>query len=136
MKKAMIVNKIISSAKMQMRVLAERGFEIVSIALTNSEAMKVLESEKPDLLITSVSLQKEVDGLELANEVRAKFDCDLIIVEEQLNNVQMKKINDLLPCYYVSKPNCEKEIRNTLDLIYPPSLFANRSEKQLSAELI
>src|SRR4051812_5425533 len=57
----------------------EPGLELVGHASESSEAMRLVEQEKPTLMVVDISL-KDSNGLELVKQIKARFPAVKMLV--------------------------------------------------------
>ena len=57
-----------------LKVTLERwGYEVVGIALSGTEAIQLIESSRPDLVLMDIILQDDMDGIEAASIIGERF---------------------------------------------------------------
>lgn len=54
-------------------MLHQYGYETAGIASTVKEAYKLAGKRNPDLILTNIEIQKEMDGIKLAEELSDKY---------------------------------------------------------------
>ncbi|MBD3168234.1 MAG: response regulator [candidate division Zixibacteria bacterium] len=54
-------------------MLHQYGYEVVGTAFTAKEAYKLAGKRNPDLILTNIEIQKEMDGIKLAEELSDKY---------------------------------------------------------------
>ena len=72
------------------RVLANLGYHVFRPVSTGEEAVQKAKQEKPDLVILDVLLGGKMDGFEVANYLRSRYDISIIFMsgfqEEELSH--------------------------------------------------
>ncbi|KRK48508.1 response regulator [Secundilactobacillus kimchicus] len=88
--------------------LNKEGYD-VAVASDGEEALKLVESEKPDLIVLDLMLPK-VDGLEVARQVRMKHDTPIIMVTAKDSEIDKVLGLELGADDYVTKPFSNREL--------------------------
>ena len=84
--------------------LERMGFEVIGTARSSEEAERLLERERPDLIIMDIYLRGEKTGLELAQEIHAKDPIPIIFLTASTKPEMIDAIRQLAGCHYLSKP--------------------------------
>lgn len=88
--------------------LEKEGYEVV-VAYDGEEALQKVESESPDLIVLDLMLPK-IDGLEVANQVRAKRSTPIIMVTAKDSELDKVLGLELGADDYVTKPFSNREL--------------------------
>ena len=88
--------------------LEKEGYEVVT-AFDGEEALNMVESEQPDLIILDLMLPK-IDGLEVAKRVRAKHTTPIIMVTAKDSELDKVLGLELGADDYVTKPFSNREL--------------------------
>jgi two-component system response regulator VicR len=88
--------------------LTKEGFDVYT-AYDGQEALDQVEEVKPDLILLDIMLPK-VDGLEVAREVRKKYDMPIIMVTAKDAEIDKVLGLELGADDYVTKPFSNREL--------------------------
>ncbi|AEV96043.1 response regulator YycF [Pediococcus claussenii] len=88
--------------------LTKEGYDVVT-AYDGEEALALVESEKPDLILLDLMLPK-IDGLEVARQVRAKHNIPIIMVTAKDSELDKVVGLELGADDYVTKPFSNREL--------------------------
>lgn len=88
--------------------LTKEGYDVVT-AYDGEEALELVESESPDLILLDLMLPK-VDGLEVARQVRAKHNIPIIMVTAKDSELDKVVGLELGADDYVTKPFSNREL--------------------------
>lgn len=110
-------------------LLQKEGYPEPAIAASYSEALSLIESFKPDILLTDISLGEEKSGIELAEYVNQHFKIPVIYITSLHSAEIVKKAAQTQPAAYLIKP-CKKE-----DLMVAMELALVAREQKKSYEL-
>ena len=56
------------------RSLKSLGYEVTAEARSGEEAVRLVEENKPDLILMDIKLEGEIGGIESAEQIRNRFD--------------------------------------------------------------
>ncbi|AUJ31107.1 MAG: response regulator YycF [Liquorilactobacillus nagelii] len=88
--------------------LTKEGFDVYT-AYDGQEALDQVEEVKPDLILLDIMLPK-IDGLEVAREVRKKYDMPIIMVTAKDAEIDKVLGLELGADDYVTKPFSNREL--------------------------
>jgi two-component system response regulator YesN len=82
----------------------EIGIDTVLTARNGTEALKVLSSRRPDILLTDIRMPR-MDGIDLANHIRGKFpDCAILFLSGYSDEDYLRSAIKVKAERYVNKP--------------------------------
>src|SRR5579864_8164341 len=58
--------------------LERAGYRVPGVAASGGEALEVIRAESPDLVLMDIRLSGEMDGIEVADQVRSEFDIPVV----------------------------------------------------------
>ena len=93
-------------------ILRQLGHEVVDLVATEPEAMAVIEAERPDLVITDISLGRGGDGLSVSRQARERFGTRAIVITGSTDGVTYLRAEDTEPLAFIRKPFGLAQIRN------------------------
>ena len=91
------------------------GIEICGKALNSKEALRLMNSENPDIVLLDISLQEDADGIELLKKIHSDFSTSKVIIFSQ-----KKDVNAIVSTIcngaraYLSKDSTVEEIIRTI----------------------
>jgi len=97
-------------------VLRQLGYESCEPATTYSEALEMIEREKPDLLLLDISLAGSKDGIQLAAEVRSRFDLPFIFLTANSDSATVERAKTVEPPAYLVKPFNKNELFTSIEI--------------------
>lgn len=107
----------------------EKKFEITGTALNGMEALKKIEKNFPDILLTDVSMP-EMGGIELCKEIKQKFSTIKVLVLTMYNDREI--VNEILQAGangYILKNTGKQELLEALESL-------NRNDAYYSSEVV
>ena len=95
--------------------LEERGDISILTALNATEALRIVEKEKPQLILLDVMMRNSVDGIETLKRIR-KMDKDVkvIMVSGVEDQDIMDRAGELGACGYLTKPLLLDELEKVI----------------------
>lgn len=84
--------------------LNQKGFVVLGTASSRGEAMELIQDQAPDLILLSVDLEEERDGIELAGEVREQFSIPAVFVTGREEDSVFELARSVRPLGYLRKP--------------------------------
>ena len=87
-----------------MQHLRAGGHAVVGTADSAAEAIRVVERERPDLVLMDVRLLGERDGIEAATEIWQRFAIRSLLVSANLDTAARAKASAANPIGFLEKP--------------------------------
>lgn len=60
--------------------LQSMGYEVCQLITESDEVIRSVEKENPDLVVMDINIQGKKDGIELAKEVRSRFNVFVVFL--------------------------------------------------------
>jgi len=98
--------------------LLELGYEVVGIAASESEAIALACSERPDLALMDIRLRGPVDGVDTARRLRADHGIRSVYLSAYADEQTMARVSQTYPLGFVQKPYAASQLRAALDLAF------------------
>ncbi len=124
--KVMVVEDEIFIARDLMRILEEMGYIIISIVPSGEQAIRKIKEERPDIVLTDIVLQGEMDGIETAQIIQSKFDIPVIYVTSHGEEMIFERAKKTGPFGYIVKPFKKEELQKTIEM----GLYKHKTEKE------
>lgn len=96
-------------------LLAALGHEVCPPASTGLSALRIADSDRPDLAIVDIGLAGKMDGIETACELRARFGISSIFLSGASNAAVLERANAAGGAGFVQKPFLANEIERAVD---------------------
>lgn len=98
--------------------LESQGYDVVAIASTGEQALELVESTKPDLILTGNVLKGKLDGNETAAQIHSHHNIPIIFITGNIDLKNGKRLMAAEPAAVIMKPvdNAEllKEVKRAL----------------------
>jgi len=114
--------------------LEAMGYAVFGIASSGEEALQQTTETQPDLVLMDIHLLGEMDGVEVAENIRARFDIPMVYLTAADNDETLHRARITEPFGYLLKPFSQRELHNIIEI----ALYKHKVEKerhQLEAQL-
>lgn len=95
--------------------LESRGWEVCGTAISGDEAVRLVGTTSPDVVLMDITLKGGRDGFETAREIRKAFGTPVVYITASLSTDILSRIGDGETPNWVSKPFDEKELFAALE---------------------
>lgn len=109
--------------------LEERGYEVVGLASSGEQAIKLAESTQPDLALMDIVIQGDRDGIETAHVLKERFGISVVYLTAYSQEKTVARAKETEPLGYVVKPFEEATLLSTVEI----ALHKQGLYKQLAA---
>lgn len=107
--------------------LEHLGYEVVGIAASGEEALRIVEERKPDLILMDIILDGEMDGIETTRAIHNRHNIPVIYLTANADESTVKRARDTAPHAYITKPTNERELYSNIDT----ALYKHRLDEKL-----
>jgi DNA-binding LytR/AlgR family response regulator len=116
MLKILLVEDELIIAEDMTNMLERIGYEIVGSAIDFDEAIEILETEKPDLILLDVNLGGKKDGIHLAEEINRRFDIPFIFTTSFTDSTTIERAKKTQPINYLVKPFKQAQLYTAIEI--------------------
>ncbi len=109
------------------RHLSGAGFDVCGVAADSEEAMRLVERERPDLVLMDIHLQGKLDGVETAAALRERFDVSVVYLTAHGDATTIERAQRTDPMGYLLKPFKKPDLQNVVTI----ALARSHSERRL-----
>ena len=131
MKKVLIAEDEILSAKILSAIVNKQGYKVVDIIKNGDYVLESFKKHKPDLLLMDILLQVKSDGISAVEEIRKFSDVPVIYITSFSDKPTKHRAKKTYPVEYLTKPVDSTElvkIMKHIIFLFPFSLEANFPE--------
>ncbi len=89
----------------------ELGFEVIKCVSSALSALKIIESNKIDIILMDVNIKGDIDGIECAQTIKDKEDIPLIYISAFSDDKTLDRAILTQPSAYLVKPFNRKELK-------------------------
>ena len=98
------------------KILEKFGYAVSAIALSGEEAIKKAEDDKPDLVLTEILLEGNMDGIEAASRISSRFNIPIVFLTALSDKKTIEKAKIIEPYGYIIKPFEEESLHASLEM--------------------
>lgn len=111
-----IVEDEIIIAKDIRQALENVGYKVLGVARDYDNAIKILDLEKPDLLLLDITLKGNKNGIDVARYVQGHFRLPYIYITSHANKETLNAAIETKPNGYLVKPFNEDDLFTSIEL--------------------
>jgi len=109
------------------RKLESMGYDVSAIVSSGEEAVRKAEELHPDLVLMDIILQGEMDGVEAAGQIHARFDIPVVYVTANVSDARLEDITCSEPFGCLFKPFEDMELQAAVKM----ALYKYKMGKEL-----
>lgn len=98
------------------RILKKFGYAVCAMAFSGEEAVKKAQEKKPDLVLTDVLLEYEMDGIEAACRIHSRLNIPVIFIASVSDKKTVEMAKEAEPYGFIIKPFEEKLLYTTIEM--------------------
>ncbi|MCE3227521.1 MAG: two-component hybrid sensor and regulator [Bacteroidetes bacterium] len=112
----LIVEDELLIAELIWEILKGAGHTNIRHASTVDAAVKEIEKEKPDMVLTDINLESQKSGIDLANILNEKYKIPFIYITSHSSSDIIGKAKHTLPNAYIVKPFKKEDLTVAIEL--------------------
>ena len=114
--KILIVEDEIIIADDICEILEDLGYEVSEPAISYTEALDTASQFNPDLALIDINLSGKKDGIELARELKEKYDFPYIFLTSNTDKKTVDRAKHVTPAAYLVKPFSKEELYTSIEI--------------------
>lgn len=122
-----IVEDELVIARTILSTLEELGYSYCGPAINYTEAVQMLEEDKPDLLLLDIQLSGKKDGIDVAQKVNELYQLPFIFLTANSDADTIDRAKQVKPHAYIVKPFTKEELFAAIEIAFS-NFTGNRSE--------
>jgi PAS domain S-box-containing protein len=118
--------------------LTREGYLVVAAVSTGEDALRLAVSETPDLVLMDLRLEGEMDGIEVANQMRASLAIPVVFLTAYADHDTVQRAAITEPFGYLIKPFEDSQLRTVVEMAlykYAAERRLRQSESRFAATL-
>jgi diguanylate cyclase (GGDEF)-like protein/PAS domain S-box-containing protein len=92
------------------------GYRVSSVVATGEQAIARIEDERPELVLMDIHLEGELDGIDAATEIQARYHIPVVFLTALAEDETLKRALDSHPFGYLVKPCEAREVHATIQM--------------------
>ncbi|RYY58460.1 MAG: response regulator transcription factor [Chitinophagaceae bacterium] len=98
--------------------LDELGYTCCGPASSYGEALELLETEKPDLVLLDINLAGKKDGIDLAEKINVLYQIPFIFLTANSDMATIERAKKVKPHAYIVKPFNKEELFAAIEIAF------------------
>jgi CheY-like chemotaxis protein len=98
-------------------ILERLGHEVVGVVAEEAEALHIISTEQPDLIVTDIHLARGGDGLKVAREAQEKYGARTVVITGHRDGQTFLKAEEAGARAFLRKPFGLSEVENVFSHI-------------------
>lgn len=98
------------------RSLDNLGFQVVGLCITGEEAVRSAAELQPDLILMDISLQNDLDGIEVARRIQAQNPIPIIYLTAYTDPETLDRARSTNPYGYILKPFDDRSLQIAVNM--------------------
>lgn len=98
-------------------ILERLGHEVVGVVADETEALHLVATERPDLIVTDIHLARGGDGLKVAREAQEKYGARSVVITGHRDGQTFLKAEEAGARAFLRKPFGLTEVENVFSHI-------------------
>lgn len=107
--------------------LQSMGYTVTSVVRSGKMAIKMVEDNRPDLVLMDIVLKDKMDGIETAKQIRARYNIPVVYLTAYSDEKILERAKTTEPFGYIIKPFREKELQVNIEM----ALYKHKIENEL-----
>lgn len=124
--KILIVEDDIFTARIISKMLTNREFIVTDIVTKSGEVINSIDKNPPDIILMDITLEGELDGIEIAHKIKDKFKIPIIYLTADSSEETIKRAKITGPFGYLIKPINEKILVTTIEITLQKQYLHNK----------
>ncbi|NIJ52683.1 LytR/AlgR family response regulator transcription factor [Dyadobacter arcticus] len=96
--------------------LSKLGYEVSGIVPRGEEALRHVETDRPDLILLDINLKGPLDGIETAHAILQHWNIPIIYVTANTDEATFARAKKTRPYAFISKPIRSIELQRAIEL--------------------
>ncbi|MDY6935200.1 MAG: PAS domain S-box protein [Spirochaetota bacterium] len=125
--KILIVEDTQTAVTFIRQAIEKRGWEIVGILDPSETAVKIVENERPDIILVDIKFNDNIDGIPLPDIIYSSFDIPIIFITSNADIEIQNRAIETGSYEYLTKPFKECELYSVIEV----ALYKHELEMRL-----
>ena len=121
-----VKDEVIVAENIRTRLLS-LGYAVSAVVSSGQEAIQKAAEMHPDLVLMDIKLEGDMDGVEAAEQIRARFDIPVVYLTAYANDDTLQRAKITEPFGYILKPFEVRELQTAIEM----ALYKHKVESKL-----
>jgi DNA-binding NarL/FixJ family response regulator len=110
------------------------GFIVDGITHSGEEALAHLENSRPDAVLLDITLEGQMDGVDVAHHINKHFGIPFIFLTSHADKTTVERVKETKPGAYLVKPFDENDLFTSLEMAVSNYLLLHPQRVELTLE--
>jgi DNA-binding LytR/AlgR family response regulator len=106
----------LSASKMEMQI-DKLGHELFGAVDNSDDAIAMLQTEQPNLILMDINIEGEYDGIELTDMIHQQWKIPVIFISSLQDDYTFRRLQRTNPVGFILKPFSEVQLKRTIQLV-------------------
>ncbi|WP_338359562.1 LytR/AlgR family response regulator transcription factor [Yeosuana marina] len=93
------------------------GFKALEPAMTYTDAITLIEDQRPDIAILDIQLSGKKTGIDLAEKINEDYNFPFIFLTSNADKITLNEAKKVMPLAYLIKPFSKEELYTTIEIV-------------------
>jgi PAS domain S-box-containing protein len=107
--------------------LLSMGYAVTAVTDRGEEALDLVETGRPDLVLMDIRLKGAMDGIKAADEIRRRWNVPVVYLTAFSEESTLRRAKVTEPFGYIIKPFEDREIQSVIEM----ALYKHQAEQRL-----
>ena len=98
--------------------LKSNDYEVLGKAFTVHQALDMIYTRHPDLILLDISLKGDMDGIDIATIIRDKYKLPFIFITAFSDTITLERAKYTMPYGYIVKPFKDKDLLAAIEMAH------------------
>jgi len=94
------------------------GYEVSCFTCSGKDALQKSQETCPEFIVMDVSLQGEMDGIEVARQIRKMSNIPIVYLASYMDEKRLEHAKPTAPFSFVIKPFEENELHSAIERVF------------------
>ncbi len=100
-------------------ILKMKNYDVIGTSSNGEGALKLVEEDKPDIILLDIHIDGEIDGIQTAEKIREKHaDIAIIYLTAFSDGEHLSRAKETNPAAYIVKPFDDRNLLIAIDLAF------------------
>ncbi len=96
--------------------LKNLGYTVCGRATTSTEALDLVVSAMPDLVLMDINIRGDIDGIETARMIKKGFNIPIVYLTSHSDGPTLERAKETKPDGFIIKPFVDNDLRVAIEL--------------------
>jgi len=93
------------------------GHELFGVVDNSDDAIAILQTKQPDLILMDINIEGEYDGIELTDMIHQQWKIPVIFISSLQDDYTFRRLQRTNPVSFILKPFSEIQLKRTVQLV-------------------